>query len=303
MVNAITVDVEEYFHATEAQNVLGQTDWASLPSRIQQQVHTTLDLFHSKNVKATFFILGWVAEKFPTLIRKIADAGHEIACHSYAHRLVYDLSPAEFRSDTLRAMNAIQDACGVSPRVYRAPSYSITRQSLWALEILIECGFTHDSSIVPINHDRYGIPGSTRLPHILNTPSGRIFEIPAATVELTKGRVLPIGGGGYLRLLPYRYCAAGIRRVNEHDQAPACIYFHPWEIDPDLARLPMGVIGRWRTYTGLSGMQRKIERLLEEFEFSTMSVAYPYHPVQPDQPVQPAPDLVPVASVHSGSRG
>ena len=155
---------------------------------------------------------------------------------------------------------------------------------------MIECGFTHDSSIVPINHDRYGIPGSNRLPHLLNTPSGQIFEIPAATVELTKGRVLPIGGGGYLRLLPYRYCAAGIRRVNEHDQAPACIYFHPWELDPELSRLPMGMIGRWRTYAGLSGMQRKIERLLEEFEFSTMSVAYPYHPVQP------APDLIPAAS-------
>jgi polysaccharide deacetylase family protein (PEP-CTERM system associated) len=294
MVNAITVDVEEYFHATEAQNVLGQTDWASLPSRVQHQVHTSLDLFQRRYVKATFFILGWVAERFPTLVREIAEAGHEIACHSYAHRLVYDLSPTEFRADTLKAINAIQDACGICPRIYRAPSYSITRQSLWALKILIECGFTHDSSIVPINHDRYGIPDSRRLPHVLNTPSGQIFEIPAATVELAKGRVLPIGGGGYLRLLPYRYCSAGIRRVNEHDQAPACIYFHPWELDPQLYRLPMGVIGRWRTYTGLSGMQRKIERLLDEFEFSTISAAYPCHPAQP------VPDLVPAASGRSG---
>ena len=291
MVNAITVDVEEYFHSTEAQNVLGQTDWASLPSRIQQQVHNTLGLFHSRNVKATFFILGWVAEKFPALVREIADAGHEIACHSYAHRLVYDLSPAEFRSDTLRAIKVIQDACGVSPRIYRAPSYSITQRSLWALQILIECGFTHDSSIVPVTHDRYGIPGSSRLPHVLKTPVGQIFEIPAATVELAKGRVLPIGGGGYLRLLPYRYCSAGIRRVNEYDQAPACIYFHPWELDPQLSRLPMGMIGRWRTYTGLSGMQRKIERLLDEFEFSTMSAVYPNHPTR-----QPALDLVAAVS-------
>jgi polysaccharide deacetylase family protein (PEP-CTERM system associated) len=278
MVNAITVDVEEYFHATEAQNVLGQTDWASLPSRVQHQVHLTLDLFHKRNVRATFFILGWVAERFPALVREIAEAGHEIACHSYAHRLVYDLSPAEFRSDTLKAINAIQNACGIHPRIYRAPSYSITRQSLWALKILVDCGFSHDSSIVPINHDRYGIPGSSRLAHVLKTPSGEILEIPAATVELSKDRVLPIGGGGYLRLLPYRYCAAGIRRINEQDQAPACIYFHPWELDPNLERLPMGVIGRLRTYTGLAGMQRKIERLLDEFEFSTMSVAYPYHP-------------------------
>ena len=167
-----------------------------------------------------------------------------------------------------------------APRIYRAPSYSITRRSLWALEILIDCGFTHDSSIVPINHDRYGIPGSKRLAHVLSTPSGQIFEIPAATVELAKGKVLPIGGGGYLRLLPYRYCAAGIRRVNDRDQAPACIYFHPWELDPELFHLPMGLIGRLRTYSGLAGMQRKIERLLDDFEFSTVSEAYPYKPVR-----------------------
>ena len=159
--------------------------------------------------------------------------------------------------------------------------------------MLLECGFKLDSSIVPISHDRYGIPGASRLPHLLNTPSGQIFEVPAATVELAKGKVLPIGGGGYLRLLPYRYCAAGIRRVNENDRTPACIYFHPWELDPDISPLPMGVIGRWRTYSGLSGMQRKIERLLEEFEFSTMSVAYPY------QVGQAASDLVPAISVRS----
>src|ERR1035438_6522469 len=203
MINAITVDVEEYFHATEVQNALGKTEWAALPSRIQQQVHNTLSVFDNRNVKATFFILGWVADRFPALVREIADAGHEIGCHSYAHRLVYDLSPEEFRSDTLRAMNAIQNACGITPKIYRAPSYSITRHSLWALEILAQCGFTQDSSIVPINHDRYGIPGSRRLAHTLDTPSGQIYEIPAATVELAKDRVLPIGGGGYLRLLPY----------------------------------------------------------------------------------------------------
>jgi polysaccharide deacetylase family protein (PEP-CTERM system associated) len=296
MVNAITVDVEEYFHATEVRNALGQAGWTSLPSRIQHQVHNTLDLFQNRNVKATFFILGWVAERFPALVRKVAEAGHEIACHSYAHNLVYDLSPAEFRADTLRAKQAIEDACGISPRIYRAPSYSITRQSLWALEILVECGFSHDSSIVPINHDRYGIPGTNRLPHMLNTPSGQIFEIPAATVELAHGKVLPIGGGGYLRLLPYRYCSAGIRRVNERDRAPACIYFHPWELDPELSRLPMGLIARLRTYSGVSGMQRKVERLLEEFEFSTISAAYPY------RPAHSGPELAGAASILSEAR-
>jgi polysaccharide deacetylase family protein (PEP-CTERM system associated) len=280
MVNAITVDVEEYFHATEVQNALGPQNWASFPSKVQRQVQNTLDLFRNRNVKGTFFVLGWVAERFPSLVREISDAGHEIACHSYAHRLVYDLSPREFRSDTLRAIRAIEDACGFAPRIYRAPSYSITRRSLWALEILIECGFTHDSSIVPVIHDRYGIPGAKRFAHVQNTPSGPIFEIPAATVELAKGKVLPIGGGGYLRLLPYCYCAAGIRRINGHDRAPACIYFHPWELDPDLQRLPMGWIGRLRTYAGLRGMRRKVERLLDEFEFSSVSKAYPYEPVR-----------------------
>ena len=277
MVNAITVDVEEYFHATEVQQAIGAENWTSLPSGLQHQLQNTLDLLQSQNVKATFFILGWVAERFPALIRQVSNAGHEIGCHSFAHRLVYDLSPEEFRSDTLRAVHAIQDACGLTPRIYRAPSYSITRQSLWALEILVECGFTHDSSIFPIVHDRYGIPGANRLAHVRKTPAGPIFEVPAATVELA-GAVLPIGGGGYLRLLPYRYCAAGIRRLNERDQAPACIYFHPWELDPELNRLPMSLIARLRTYTGLSGMRRKVERLLKEFEFSTLSEAYPYEP-------------------------
>jgi polysaccharide deacetylase family protein (PEP-CTERM system associated) len=233
-----------------------------------------MELLGRRNIKGTFFILGWVAERHPAMVRKIADAGHEIGCHSYAHKLIYRMSRSDFRADTLRAVNAIQDACGMPVRLYRAPSYSITRESLWALEILVECGFTHDSSIVPIHHDRYGVPGSQRTPHFLDTAAGPIFEIPAATVELANGRVMPIGGGGYLRLLPYRYCAAGIRRMNERDKIPACVYFHPWEIDAGLPQLSRGWIARWRTYSGLSGMQRKIERLLDDFRFATVSAVY-----------------------------
>jgi polysaccharide deacetylase family protein (PEP-CTERM system associated) len=149
MVNAITVDVEEYFHATEVQQAGCETYWKTLPSRLRPQVHTVLERFEAKNLKGTFFILGWVAGRFPSLIREIADAGHEIACHSHAHRLVYELSPAEFRADTRMAVAAIQFASGIAPRIYRAPSYSITQQSLWALDILIEEGFTHDSSTFP----------------------------------------------------------------------------------------------------------------------------------------------------------
>jgi len=278
MLNALTVDVEEYFHATEVQNALGANQWDVFPSRIEDQLWKTLQVLENKKVSATFLVLGWIAERYPKLVRAIAAAGHEIGCHSYAHQLVYDLTPTDFRADTLRAVKAIQDACGVSPRIYRAPSYSITRSSLWALEILAECGFTHDSSIYPISHDRYGIPGSDRRPHLVKTPSGSIFEVPVATVALAKENVLPIGGGGYLRLLPYRYFSAGIRRANELENLPACIYFHPWELDPDQTRLPLNLISRLRTYTGLAGMQKKIEHLLDEFSFSTISAVYPYTP-------------------------
>jgi polysaccharide deacetylase family protein (PEP-CTERM system associated) len=291
MLNAITVDVEEYFHATEVQNSFGVKQWDMLPSRIGHQLQTTLEVFEKRNIKATFLVLGWIAERYPKLVRDIAAAGHEIGCHSYAHRLIYDLSREEFRSDTLRALHVIEDACGVIPRIYRAPSYSITRRSLWALEILVECGFTHDSSIFPISHDRYGIPGADRRPHVVKTPSGPILEVPVATVALGKENVLPIGGGGYLRLLPYRYFSAGIRRANQHENLASCIYFHPWELDPDQARLPLNMISRLRTYTGLSGMRKKIERLLDEFAFSNISTVYPY-----------APESAPPVLVHHGSQ-
>jgi len=273
--NILTIDVEEYFHPTEVQAFVGSGEWGSLLSRVEPEVNSILDLLEEKGVTATFFILGWVAERRPRLVQAIVDRGHEIGCHSYAHRLIYDLTPAEFREDTLRAVATIGDACGVVPKVFRAPSYSITRESFWALETLIECGFTHDSSIYPIAHDRYGIAGFERHAHVLDTPSGPITEVPIATVKLASGRIAPIGGGGYLRLLPYRYTAAGIRKVNREEQQPACIYFHPWEIDPDHPRLASGRIARLRTYTGLKGMPRKLERLVSEFRFSSLMAVHP----------------------------
>ena len=274
MLNAVTVDVEEYFHPTEVQTAIDQSGWAALPSRIERQLDQTLELLAARRTKATFFVLGWVAERHPRAIREIVAAGHEIGCHSYWHQLVYSLTPQQFRSDTRRAVAAIEDAGGVTPRVYRAPSYSIVQKSMWALEILVEEGFVSDSSIYPITHDRYGIPGSPRHPHVIETPAGPIREFPIATVRLSKDRVAPIGGGGYLRLLPYRYTSAGIRRLNRDENQPACIYFHPWEIDPDQPRLASGLIARLRTYTGVKGMARKLDRLLTEFQFSTLSQVY-----------------------------
>ncbi len=255
MLNIISVDVEEYFHPSEVARFAPMEEWNTLPSRVEEPTRRILHLFAQHEVHGTFFILGWVAERYPHLVREIAAGGHEIACHSYAHRLVYDLTPAEFEADTKRAVAAIEDACGISPRAYRAPSYSIVTRSMWALEILIQCGFTHDSSIYPISHDRYGIPGFGSNARTLLTPSGHILEVPIATVKLSRHRVAPVGGGAYLRLLPYRYSAAGIRRLNFEEQQPACIYFHPWEIDRDIPRLAQGWISQLRTYGGLSGME------------------------------------------------
>ena len=281
MINALSIDLEEYFHPTELGIPVDLERWSAMPSRVERQTNEILELLARRSTSATFFVLGWIAEKHPGLISRIARAGHEIACHSYSHRLVYDLTPEAFREDTKRAVSAIGDACGAVPTAYRAPSYSIVGKSLWALEVLVECGFTHDSSIYPISHDRYGITGFKRFAHSISTPSGSIYEIPMATTRLNSRRVTPVAGGGYLRLLPYRYTSAGLRRLNLLEGQPACCYFHPWEIDANLPRLASGPIARWRTYTGLSGMQQKLERLLTDFRFSTLSLAFPLNSSQP----------------------
>jgi polysaccharide deacetylase family protein (PEP-CTERM system associated) len=275
MLNVLSIDLEDYFHPTEVQQYAGSDEWVNLPSRVEHSTQIVLDLLESKGVKATFFVLGWVAEHHPALIRKIAAQGHEIGCHSYRHELVYALRPEEFEEDTRRAVKVIEDACGVTPRTYRAPSYSITARSMWALDVLASCGFTHDSSIYPISHDRYGIPGFGRHAQLLQTPSGSILEVPVATVQLSKTSVAPVGGGAYLRLFPYRYTAAGIRQINNVESQPACIYLHPWEFDPESPRLTSGFVSRVRTYTGLASVASKFARLLDEFEFGTLSAVHP----------------------------
>lgn len=280
--NALTIDVEDYFHPTEVQ-ISGTLEHRKLDPRVEQIMDEILEQLDRHHCLTTCFILGSVAELHPKLVQRIADAGHEIACHSYAHKLVYDLTPEQFRQDTQRAIRAIEDACGVTPRAYRAPSYSVTPQSMWALDVLAELGFTHDSSIYPIKHDRYGIPGFDRFAHMRETASGPIMEVPVATVKLAEDIVAPIGGGAYLRLLPYRYTAAGLRRLNQKEGKPGCIYFHPWELDADQPRLPLGRIARLRTYTGLRGMKQKLERLLTEFHFSTLTSVYPAHAMAASQ--------------------
>lgn len=275
MRNILTFDVEEYFHPSEVQTSVDMKLWSLLPSRVEAETAEVLELLDRHKVTATFFLVGWVAEHRPQVARRIAEAGHEIGCHSYAHQLVYELTPSQFREDTERAISTIEDACGVTPRVYRAPSYSITARSMWALDVLAECGFTHDSSIYPITHDRYGIPGFSRHALMVNTSAGPLCEVPIATVRLSDRHVAPVGGGAYLRLLPYRYTAAGIRRINSEEGQPACIYVHPWELDAAQPRLACGLISRLRTYTGIGRMYAKLESLLSEFQFTHLTAIHP----------------------------
>jgi polysaccharide deacetylase family protein (PEP-CTERM system associated) len=276
MRNVFSVDLEDYFHPTEVSSDV--EDWSRIASRIEIGTNFLLDLLAEHHTRATFFVLGWVADNHPQLVRRIAAAGHEIGCHSYYHKLVYSLTPSEFRQDTRQAIGAIENACGQSPKLYRAPSYSIVSRSLWALDILAELGFTHDSSIYPIVHDRYGVPGFPRHAHAIQTAAGPIFEVPIATVSLSNRQVAPIGGGAYLRLFPYRYTAAGIRQSNLIESQPACIYTHPWELDPDQPRITTGIISRIRTYGGIGGMQRKLSRLFRDFKFAALGDVFPSVP-------------------------
>jgi polysaccharide deacetylase family protein (PEP-CTERM system associated) len=268
--NIFSVDVEDYFHPSEVQRSVPSSTWDQMPRRVGFTVHSILELLARHNTRATFFILGWVAETEPALVREIAAAGHEIGCHSFWHRLVYDLTPEEFAADTKQACDAIEAACGIRPTLYRAPSYSITDRSIWALGVLAQLGFTHDSSIYPIRHDRYGIPGFPRAASLLQTAHGPLIEVPPAAVELRAGWNVPVGGGGYLRMLPYRYTAAGIRTLNHVDGMPANVYIHPWEMDREQPRIAQGTISRLRTYLGLAAFERKVDRLLSEFEFGPL---------------------------------
>ena len=275
MTNILTVDVEDYFHPTEVQRTVDPSRWDSFPSRVEEATSIVLDLLDAAGVKATFFILGWVAQRRPRLVRRIAGAGHELGCHSFSHALVFRLSPQEFRRDTTLAIDAISQAAGVRPRAYRAPRFSITARSWWALEILAECGFQADSSIYPVRHDRYGIPGHPFFPHRIQTPSGAILEVPPASVPLGANHNAPAGGGAYLRLLPRSYLAAAIRLLNGVHRAPACLYVHPWEFDPDQPRLASGAVARLRTYLGLRSMAAKLARLLADFPFAPLSDVCP----------------------------
>ena len=268
--DGLSVDVEDYFHVEAFADHVRPENWPSFASRVHANCERIIELFAKYDWHATFFVLGWVAERDPVLVRKIARAGHELACHSYAHRRVFSLRPEEFRDDLRRARGVIQDAAGVPVVGYRAPTFSILRRNLWALQILAEEGFLYDSSIFPIRHDLYGYPEFPRfLQRIELTPGVEIFEVPMSTIHFA-GFNWPLGGGGYLRLLPMVYTSWAIRRVHKQDRQPFILYLHPWELDPGQPRMN----GRWKSklrhYTGLAGMQGRLESLLKGGRFEPM---------------------------------
>ncbi|MFH1687184.1 MAG: XrtA system polysaccharide deacetylase [bacterium] len=269
--NLLTVDLEEWFVVQALRGHYTSDDWTRLPSTIGKNTQRLLGLFRHYDVQATWFVLGWCADNYPDLIRQIANDGHEIACHSYRHDRVDQLTPDEFRRDTSRAIEAITKATGVRPVGYRAPSWSINGDIPWAFEILAELGFEYDSSIFPIKHDIYGMPEGPRQMFRMKCSQGRfLYEIPASTWRLF-GKNMPIAGGGYLRHTPYWYNRWMVRRLNRRGQ-PANVYLHPWELDPDPPQIgKLSMSQRLRSYGSTNIFALKLQRLLSDFSFTTIA--------------------------------
>lgn len=267
--NAFSVDVEDYFQVSGFDAIVSRSDWDHYPSRVVESTRRILRILQEHSVTATFFVLGWVAEKFPFLVREIDDAGHEIGSHSFWHRLIYNLSPSEFRNDLRRSINILEDITGNKVTAFRAPSFSITRQSLWALDILAEEGITHDTSIFPTRHDRYGIPDASRELHTIETRNGNILEFPMSVATFF-GAKLPASGGGYFRLYPYRLTRRLVSQVNCSGR-PLMFYIHPWEIDPGQPVLRgSSFMSRSRHRINLGSTESKLRKLLKDFRFGSM---------------------------------
>jgi len=267
--NALSVDVEDYFHVSAFNNSIDRQEWENIPLRVVDNTQRLLQLFADSGVKATFFILGWVAERKPELVRDIAAQGHEVACHGYSHELVYNQSHEKFRAETIRSKTLLEDIIQSPVYGYRAASYSITNRSLWAIDVLCEAGFTYDSSIFPIHHDRYGIPGSPEHPYRLDSPNGQsLTEFPLSTAKIL-GYRLPVAGGGYFRLYPYSISKLGLSQINREGH-PFIFYMHPWEIDPAQPKVEANWASRFRHYNNLDKFEGRLSRLIDDFSFSTV---------------------------------
>jgi len=267
--NALTVDVEDYFQVSAFAPHIARDTWDQLPCRVERNVDVTLALLDEHKAHATYFTLGWIAERYPCLVRRIVEQGHELASHGYGHLRATHQSREEFRQDITRAKGLLEDISGVEVKGYRAPSFSIGRGNLWALECLSEAGYRYSSSVYPIRHDHYGMHDAPRFAFYPEGANG-LLELPVTTISLFN-RNLPAGGGGYFRLLPYSVSRWCLRRVNTVDRQPCIFYFHPWEIDPDQPRQRgIGAKTRFRHYVNLSSMERRLRALLKDFHWDRM---------------------------------
>ena len=269
IINAMTVDVEDYFQVSAFENAIPRSDWDSIDARVERNTGRVLDMFDGAGIKATFFVLGWVAERFPDLVRRIVSEGHELASHGFSHIRVVNQTPAEFFEDVSRTKNLLEDISGHQVKGYRAASYSIGAGNLWALDKLKNAGYCYSSSIYPVKHDLYGMPEAPRFPFRPRGDDG-ILEVPVTTVELL-GKKLPCGGGGYFRLYPYSVSRMALRRVNRFDGQPGVFYFHPWEIDPGQpVQKGISAKTRFRHYLNLGRMEQRLNRLLRDFSWGRM---------------------------------
>ncbi len=265
---ALSIDVEEYFHVENLRPIAPPSSWDGFPSRVEAQVDRLLDLFDAHQARATFFVLGWVAERHGALVRRIAARGHELASHGHGHVRLHELDPETFRADLRRSRAAIEDAAGEAVHGYRAPTWSITPATAWAFDVLIEEGFAWDSSVFPVRHDRYGDPSAPITPWVVRRPAGEILEIPPLVLRVGRTN-LPAAGGGYLRLFPLAWVRWAIDQAIREGRR-AVLYLHPWEIDPDQPRLPVGFLRGVRHYRGLAGVEAKLARLLSEHEWAAV---------------------------------
>lgn len=267
--NAMTIDVEDYFQVSAFAPHIPRESWDSIPCRVEHNVEHILDLLDEKQVKATFFTLGWVAKRYPEMVGRIVNNGHELASHGWGHERIFDLEPAQFRDDIVRSKALLEDISGQSVQGYRAPSFSINSQNLWAFDCLEEAGYRYSSSIYPVQHDHYGMPDAPRFPFYPLKNNG-LLELPVTTVRLW-GRNLPAGGGGYFRLWPYSISRWFINRLNESEQHAAIFYFHPWEIDVDQPRQQgIDLKTRFRHYLNLQKMESRIRALTRDFKWGRM---------------------------------
>lgn len=275
--NAMSIDVEDYFQVSAFAPHIRREDWDTLPCRVERNVDVILGLLDEANAKATFFTLGWIAERYPQVVRRIVDDGHELASHGYGHQRASDLTPEQFRDDITRAKHILEDLGGVDIRGYRAPSFSINRKNWWAVEELKNAGYVYSSSIYPVRHDHYGMPDAPRFPHRPNGAAG-ILELPPTTVPLM-GRNWPAAGGGWFRLLPYSMSRWMLNRVNDRDHAPCMFYFHPWELDAGQPRQSgLSARTRFRHYVNLQRMPGRLRQLLTDFEWDRVDrVFLPEH--------------------------